>query len=167
MVELCHLLGCTTQESEEMLQVSLATAERDLKFARGWMYHRLRPGFGPDEAPTAWLIQVTGSGGKRSFTRRSTFQQMPARHSFTIAAAAMPRWNARFGEHWPVMWRRIGSARCAPPDRSKARASVLSKSSAKSAKAGWAQFTWPGGCVYVRPGCRMPLPHRRRQDFRL
>jgi RNA polymerase sigma factor (TIGR02999 family) len=43
MVELCHLLGCTTQESAEMLQVSLATAERDLKFARGWLYHRLRP----------------------------------------------------------------------------------------------------------------------------
>jgi RNA polymerase sigma factor (TIGR02999 family) len=44
MVELCHLLGCTTRESAEMLQVSLATAERDLKFARGWLYNRLRPG---------------------------------------------------------------------------------------------------------------------------
>lgn len=44
MVELCHILGCTTQESAEMLQVSLATAERDLKFARGWLYNRLRPG---------------------------------------------------------------------------------------------------------------------------
>ena len=43
MVELCHLLGCTTQESAEMLQISLATAERDLKFARGWLYNRLRP----------------------------------------------------------------------------------------------------------------------------
>jgi len=51
MVELCHLLGCTTQESAEMLQVSLATAERDLKFARGWLYHRLRPGLNPGEAP--------------------------------------------------------------------------------------------------------------------
>jgi RNA polymerase sigma factor (TIGR02999 family) len=44
MVELCHLLGCTTQESADILQVSLATAERDLKFARGWLYSRLRPG---------------------------------------------------------------------------------------------------------------------------
>jgi len=44
MVELCHLLGCTTQESAEILNISLATAERDLKFARGWLYRRLRPG---------------------------------------------------------------------------------------------------------------------------
>lgn len=59
MVELCHLLGCTTRESAEMLQVSLATAERDLKFARGWLYNRLRPGLSggldpgldPGEAP--------------------------------------------------------------------------------------------------------------------
>lgn len=51
MVELCHLLGCTTQESAEMLHVSLATAERDLKFARGWLYNRLRPGDSGGEAP--------------------------------------------------------------------------------------------------------------------
>jgi DNA-directed RNA polymerase specialized sigma24 family protein len=43
MVELCHLLGCTTEESAEILHISLATAERDLKFARGWLYRRLRP----------------------------------------------------------------------------------------------------------------------------
>jgi len=43
VVELCHLLGCTTQESAEVLQISVATAERDLKFARGWLYRRLRP----------------------------------------------------------------------------------------------------------------------------
>jgi RNA polymerase sigma factor (TIGR02999 family) len=43
MVELCHLLGCTTQESAEILHISVATAERDLKFARGWLYRRLRP----------------------------------------------------------------------------------------------------------------------------
>src|ERR1700722_2269647 len=43
MVELCYLLGCTTQESAEILQISVPTAERDLKFARGWLYRRLRP----------------------------------------------------------------------------------------------------------------------------
>jgi RNA polymerase sigma factor (TIGR02999 family) len=50
MVELCYLLGCTTQESAEILQISVPTAERDLKFARGWLYRRLRadgePGHG-------------------------------------------------------------------------------------------------------------------------
>lgn len=43
MMELCYLIGCTTQESAEILQISVATAERDLKFARGWLYRRLRP----------------------------------------------------------------------------------------------------------------------------
>jgi RNA polymerase sigma factor (TIGR02999 family) len=43
VVELCHLLGCTTSETAEILNISLATAERDLKFARGWLYRRLRP----------------------------------------------------------------------------------------------------------------------------
>jgi RNA polymerase sigma factor (TIGR02999 family) len=43
MVEMCHLLGCTTEEAADILQISVATAERDLKFARGWLYKRLRP----------------------------------------------------------------------------------------------------------------------------
>lgn len=50
MVELCHVLGYTTPESAEIMQVSLATAERDLKFARGWLYRRLRPAGGPSHA---------------------------------------------------------------------------------------------------------------------
>ena len=44
VIELCHLLGCTTNETAEILHISVATAERDLKFARGWLYRRLRPG---------------------------------------------------------------------------------------------------------------------------
>jgi RNA polymerase sigma factor (TIGR02999 family) len=43
VVEMCHLLGCTTEETADILHISLATAERDLKFARGWLYRRLRP----------------------------------------------------------------------------------------------------------------------------
>ena len=43
VIELCHLLGCTTNETAEILHISVATAERDLKFARGWLYRRLRP----------------------------------------------------------------------------------------------------------------------------
>jgi|SRR5579884_899728 len=43
MMEFCHLLGCTTEEAADILQISLATAERDLKFARGWLFRRLRP----------------------------------------------------------------------------------------------------------------------------
>jgi RNA polymerase sigma factor (TIGR02999 family) len=43
VIELCHLLGCTTNETAEILHISVATAERDLKFARGWLFRRLRP----------------------------------------------------------------------------------------------------------------------------
>jgi RNA polymerase sigma factor (TIGR02999 family) len=52
MVELCHLLGCTTQESADILHISLATAERDLRFARGWLYRRLRAEGEPKHAPS-------------------------------------------------------------------------------------------------------------------
>jgi RNA polymerase sigma factor (TIGR02999 family) len=43
VVELCHLIGCSVNEAAGILQISQATAERDLKFARGWLYQRLRP----------------------------------------------------------------------------------------------------------------------------
>lgn len=43
MVELCHFLGCTTKEAAGILGISLATAERDLKFAKGWLYRQMYP----------------------------------------------------------------------------------------------------------------------------
>jgi len=43
LVELCHFLGCTTKEAAGILGISLATAERDLKFARGWLYRQMYP----------------------------------------------------------------------------------------------------------------------------
>jgi DNA-directed RNA polymerase specialized sigma24 family protein len=50
MVELCHVLGYTMPESAEIMNISLATAERDMKFARGWLYRRLRPAGEPTYA---------------------------------------------------------------------------------------------------------------------
>lgn len=50
MVELCHVLGYTTPESAAIMNISVATAERDLKFARGWLYRRLRPAEGRSHA---------------------------------------------------------------------------------------------------------------------
>jgi len=41
MVELRYFLGCTLAETAEMLGVSSATAERDLKFVRAWLYSSL------------------------------------------------------------------------------------------------------------------------------
>jgi RNA polymerase sigma factor (TIGR02999 family) len=42
MVELRFFLGFTAEETAEMMNISKATVDRDLKFARGWLSHRLR-----------------------------------------------------------------------------------------------------------------------------
>ena len=43
LIELRYFLGCTVSECAELLGVSLATAERDLAFAKSWLYLRLGP----------------------------------------------------------------------------------------------------------------------------
>ncbi|MEZ5356693.1 MAG: sigma-70 family RNA polymerase sigma factor [Bryobacteraceae bacterium] len=42
IVELHYLLGCTIDEAAELVQVSTATVERDLKTVKAWLYRRLR-----------------------------------------------------------------------------------------------------------------------------
>lgn len=42
MVELHFFLGFTSEETAEMLGISKATADRDLKFVKAWLYDRLR-----------------------------------------------------------------------------------------------------------------------------
>jgi len=42
VVELRYFLSFTTPEVAESLGISLATAERDLQFARGWLFRELR-----------------------------------------------------------------------------------------------------------------------------
>jgi hypothetical protein len=49
LVELRFFLSCTTEEACKILKVSHATAERDLKFVRGWLYRELRRGTAPAE----------------------------------------------------------------------------------------------------------------------
>jgi RNA polymerase sigma factor (TIGR02999 family) len=43
VVELRCFLGCTSDETAELLSVSRATVERDLQFAKTWLFARLRP----------------------------------------------------------------------------------------------------------------------------
>jgi RNA polymerase sigma factor (TIGR02999 family) len=42
MVELHFFLGFSSEETAEMLGISKATADRDLKFVKAWLYDRLR-----------------------------------------------------------------------------------------------------------------------------
>ncbi len=42
VVEMRYFLGLTTAKVAEAMEISLATAERDLQFARGWLYRELR-----------------------------------------------------------------------------------------------------------------------------
>ena len=44
VVELRYFLGCTNDEAAELLGVAPATVDRDLQFARTWLYRRLGPG---------------------------------------------------------------------------------------------------------------------------
>jgi len=44
MVELRYFLGCTAEETAALMKVSKATVDRDLKFARAWLYRRIEPG---------------------------------------------------------------------------------------------------------------------------
>jgi RNA polymerase sigma factor (TIGR02999 family) len=41
MVELRFFLGSTSEETADLLNLSKATVDRELKFARGWLYERL------------------------------------------------------------------------------------------------------------------------------
>ena len=43
LVELRYFLGCTAEETAELMQVSKATVDRDLKFIKSWLYRRVFP----------------------------------------------------------------------------------------------------------------------------
>jgi RNA polymerase sigma factor (TIGR02999 family) len=40
-IELRYILGCTSQEASQLLDVSTATIDRDVKFGTAWLYRRL------------------------------------------------------------------------------------------------------------------------------
>ena len=44
LVELRYFLGCTAEETADLMQVSKATVDRDLKFIKSWLYRRIHPG---------------------------------------------------------------------------------------------------------------------------
>jgi RNA polymerase sigma factor (TIGR02999 family) len=53
MVELRFFLGSTSDETADLLNTSKATVDRELKFARGWLYDRLQSGTVPRDTPVA------------------------------------------------------------------------------------------------------------------
>jgi DNA-directed RNA polymerase specialized sigma24 family protein len=42
MAELRFFLGFSAEETAQLLSVSKATVDRELRFVRGWMFERLR-----------------------------------------------------------------------------------------------------------------------------
>lgn len=42
-LELRYFLGCTEDETAELLGISKSTVKRDLKFAKSWLYRRIAP----------------------------------------------------------------------------------------------------------------------------
>ena len=55
LVELRYFLGCTAEETAELVQVSKATVDRDLKFIKSWLYRRIHPPDDGDRANTDLL----------------------------------------------------------------------------------------------------------------
>ena len=51
IVELRFFLGSTADETADLLNMSKATVDRELRFARSWLYERLQPGDVPGSAP--------------------------------------------------------------------------------------------------------------------
>lgn len=49
LVQLCAFLGCGRAEAAELLDISLATAKRDFRFARAWLSKRLHLEAGANE----------------------------------------------------------------------------------------------------------------------
>ena len=43
LVELRYFLGCTSEETAALMQISKATVDRELKFIKGWLYRRIHP----------------------------------------------------------------------------------------------------------------------------
>jgi RNA polymerase sigma factor (TIGR02999 family) len=51
LVELRYFLGCTSDETASLMQVSKAKVDRDLKFVKSWLYRRIHPDAAGDEVP--------------------------------------------------------------------------------------------------------------------
>ena len=43
LVELRYFLGCTAEETAELMQISKSTVDRELKFIKSWLYRRIHP----------------------------------------------------------------------------------------------------------------------------
>lgn len=43
LVELRYFLGCTSEEAAALMNVSKATVDRDMKYAKAWLYRRMVP----------------------------------------------------------------------------------------------------------------------------
>jgi RNA polymerase sigma factor (TIGR02999 family) len=49
ILELRFFLGCTNEETAELLSIGRASVDRDLKFAKTWLFRRLHQPLRPDE----------------------------------------------------------------------------------------------------------------------
>lgn len=43
LVELRYFLGCTSEETAALMNISKATVDRDMKYAKAWLYRRIGP----------------------------------------------------------------------------------------------------------------------------
>ena len=62
LVEIRYFLGCTSEETAELLQMSKASVDRALRFVKTWLYRRMNPEQSPSETePEALSADSTHS----------------------------------------------------------------------------------------------------------
>ena len=64
VVELRYFLGCSVDETSELLGKSNATIHRDLQFVRAWLYRRLHPDSAAPSAASTWAAIRRGHPSK-------------------------------------------------------------------------------------------------------
>ena len=50
LIELRYFLGCTAEETADLMQISKATVDRELRFTKSWLFRRIHPGVVEDAA---------------------------------------------------------------------------------------------------------------------
>lgn len=48
LIELRYFLGCSSEETADLMRVSKSTIDRELRFTRSWLFRRIRPGMVED-----------------------------------------------------------------------------------------------------------------------
>lgn len=77
MFELRFLMGCTVEETAELMGVSVATIDRKVRIARAWLYHRLRSRVPPKDMVSGVADSYISDEGNRDSSAPTSLEESP------------------------------------------------------------------------------------------